>query len=82
MSKINVRFNKTIFIPYNLPWAVVNKLGLDSENHVFNGLGINNEDIKVISSIYFNPELSLKSGNYTKFKPNKDDLLSIKKGKA
>ena len=48
MSKINVRFNKTIFIPYNLPWAVVNKLGLDSENHVFNGLGINNEDIKAV----------------------------------
>ena len=39
---------------------------------------LNYEDIKVISSIYFNPELSLKSGNYTKFKPNKDDLLSIK----
>ena len=41
---------------------------------------LNNEDIKVISSIYFNPELSLKSGNYTKLKPNKDDLVSIKKG--
>ena len=41
---------------------------------------LNNEDIKVISSIYFNPELSLKSGNYTKLKPNKDDLESIKKG--
>ena len=41
---------------------------------------LNNEDIKVISSIYFNPELSLKSGNYTKLKPNKNDLASIKKG--
>ena len=41
---------------------------------------LNNEDIKVISSIYFNPELSLKSGNYTKLKPNKEDLESIKKG--
>ncbi len=41
---------------------------------------LNNEDIKVISSIYFNPELSLKSGNYTKLKPNKVDLASIKKG--
>ncbi len=41
---------------------------------------LNNEDIKVISSIYFNPELSLKLGNYTKLKPNKDDLVSIKKG--
>ncbi len=42
---------------------------------------LNNEGIKVISSIYFNPELSLKKGNYTKFKPNKKDLISIKKGK-
>ena len=41
---------------------------------------LNNEGIKVISSTYFNPELSLKSKNYTKLKPNKNDLVSIKKG--
>ena len=41
---------------------------------------LNNENIKVISSIFFNPELTLKSGNYTKFKPNKSDINSIKKG--
>ena len=40
-----------------------------------------NEGIKVISSIYFNPELSLVKGNYSKFKPNKDDIFSINKGK-
>ena len=40
-----------------------------------------NEDIKVISSIYFNQELSLKKGNYTKTKPNKYDNKSIKKAK-
>ena len=39
-----------------------------------------NEGIKVISSIYFNPELSLKKGNYSKIKPNKKDYISIKKG--
>ena len=43
---------------------------------------LNNEGIKVISSIFFNPELSLKRGNYSKFKPNKVDIISIKKGKA
>ena len=43
---------------------------------------LNKEGIKVISSIFFNPELSLKKGNYSKIKPNKQDLLSIKKGKA
>ena len=41
-----------------------------------------NEGIQVISSIFFNPELSLKKGNYSKTKPNKQDIVSIKKGKA
>ena len=40
-----------------------------------------NEDIKVISSVYFNQELSIKKGNYTKIKPNKNDNNSIEKAK-
>ena len=43
---------------------------------------LSNEGIKVISSIFFNPELSLKKGNYSKLKPNKQDIISIKKGKV
>ena len=43
---------------------------------------LNNEGIKVISSIFFNPELSLKKGNYSKLKPNKHDNNSIQKGKV
>ena len=39
------------------------------------------EKINVIHSLTFNPELSLKKGNYTKIKPNKADLLEIKRGK-
>ena len=42
---------------------------------------LNDEGIKVISSIFFNPELSLKKGNYSKIKPNKQDINSIQKGK-
>ena len=38
-----------------------------------------NEGIKVISSIFFNPELSLEKGNFSKIKPNKQDIVSIKK---
>ncbi len=38
------------------------------------------EKIKVISSIFFNPELSLNAGNYTKLKPTLKDMKSIKKG--
>ena len=41
---------------------------------------LNIEGIKVISSISFNPELALKVGNYSKLKPNREDLVSIKKG--
>jgi DUF1009 family protein len=38
------------------------------------------EKIKVISSIFYNSELSLRSGNYTKLKPTHKDIKSIKKG--
>ena len=41
---------------------------------------LGNENIKVISSTFFNPELTVKSGNYTKLKPNMSDNVSIKKG--
>jgi UDP-2,3-diacylglucosamine hydrolase len=41
---------------------------------------LDNENIKVISSIFFNPELALKTGNYTKLKPNLNDINAIKKG--
>ena len=35
--------------------------------------------IKTENSLIFNPELSLKKGNYSKIKPNKQDLLDFKK---
>ena len=38
------------------------------------------EKIKVISSIFYNPELSLKAKNYTKLKPNLKDKKSIQNG--
>ena len=41
---------------------------------------LSNEGIKVINSIYFNPELTLSSRNYTKLKPDNEDLASIEKG--
>ena len=37
------------------------------------------EKINTISSIFFNPELSLKKGNYSKIKPDRDDINDIKK---
>ena len=41
---------------------------------------LDNEKINVISSNFFNPELSLKAGNYTKLKMTSRDAKSIKKG--
>ena len=41
---------------------------------------LDNENIKVISSIFFNPELTVKKGNYTKLEPSISDNSSIKKG--
>ena len=39
---------------------------------------LKHQSIKTISSISFNPELSLKKGNYSKIKPNKEDQKNIK----
>ena len=36
--------------------------------------------IKVIKSNFYNPELTLQKGNYTKITPNKKELIEIKKG--
>ena len=40
------------------------------------------EKINTISSLTFNPELTLKKGNYSKPKPNKEDKIDIKKAIA
>ena len=40
---------------------------------------LNQQKIKTVSSISFNPELSLKKGNYSKIKPNKEDKKDIMK---
>jgi len=37
------------------------------------------ERINTISSLTFNPELTLKTGNYSKIKPNREDKTDIKK---
>ena len=40
---------------------------------------LDHNKIKTENSLTFNPELSLKKGNYSKIKPNKHDQLDIKK---
>ena len=43
---------------------------------------LENEGIQVISSIFFNLELSLKKGNYSKIKPSKTEIISINTGRT
>ena len=38
---------------------------------------LNKERIRTISSLSFNPELTLKKGNYSKLRPNKEDKADI-----
>ena len=40
---------------------------------------LNKEKIKTKSSLNYNPELTLKKGNYSKTKPNKNDKVDIRK---
>ena len=40
---------------------------------------LSQEKIKTISSLAFNPELTLKKGNYSKIRPNREDKVDIKK---
>ena len=40
---------------------------------------LSKEKIKTISSLTYNPELTLKKGNYSKLKPNNEDKLDISK---
>ena len=37
------------------------------------------EKISTVSSLFFNPELTLKKGTYTNIKPNRDDIKDIQK---
>ncbi len=41
---------------------------------------LDEENIKVIKSNFFNPELTLKKGNYTKLKPSLNEMKQIKFG--
>ena len=38
---------------------------------------LNKERIKTINSLTYNPELTLKKGNYSKIKPNREDKIDI-----
>jgi DUF1009 family protein len=77
-SKLKLDFKGLYYIPSIIK---ASKLGdaaiLKTIINIFN-----KEKIKVLSSLFFNPELTLIKGNYTKVKPDTNDKKDIKKGIA
>ena len=76
ISKLNLDFKGFYYLPRILKAFKLGDAAILKE--LIKILGENN--IKVIKSTYFNPELTLKKGNYTKLKPSKNEISQIKNG--
>ncbi len=74
-SKLKLDFKGIYYIPRIIKASKLGDAAIIKE--VIKILAQNN--IQTKSSLIFNPELSLKKGNYSKIKPNKQDHLDIKK---
>ena len=77
-SKLRLDFKGVYYMPRIIKSAKLGDAAILKE--IINIL--KKEKIKTISSLTFNPELTLKKGNYSKIKPNKQDIISIKKGQS
>ena len=74
-SKLKLDFKGIYYIPRIIKASKLGDAAILKE--IIKILGQNK--IKTENSLKFNPELSLKKGNYSKIKPNKQDQLDIKK---
>ena len=74
-SKLKLDFKGIYYIPRIIKASKLGDAAILKE--IINILSQNK--IKTENSLKFNPELSLKKGNYSKIKPNKQDQLDIKK---
>ncbi len=74
ISKLKLDLKGMFYIPRIIKGAKLGDAAILKE--VINIL--KNEDIKVINSLFYNPELSLKKGIYSKTKPNAIDVNDIK----
>jgi DUF1009 family protein len=74
-SKLKLDFKGIYYIPRIIKASKLGDAAILKE--IIKILAQNN--IKTENSLKFNSELSLKKGNYSKFKPNKQDQLDIKK---
>jgi len=74
-SKLKLDFKGIYYIPRIIKSSKLGDAAILKE--IINIL--KKEKIKTVSSLIFNPELTLKKGNYSKVKPNKVDKIDIKK---
>ena len=74
-SKLKLDFKGIYYIPRIIKASKLGDAAILKE--IIKILGQNK--IKTENSLKFNPELSLKKGNYSKIKPNKQDQLDINK---
>ena len=75
ISKLRLDFKGIYYLPRIIKGSKLGDAAILRE--IINILKL--EKIKVVSSLFFNPELSLKKGNYSKHKPTKSDYRDIKK---
>ncbi len=75
LSKIRLDFKGVYYMPRLLKSSKLGDAAILKEIiNIFK-----KEKIKTLSSLAFNSELSLKKGNYSKIKPNKEDNIDINK---
>ena len=75
ISKLKLDLKGIFYIPRIIKGAKLGDAAVLKE--IINILKV--EKIKVISSLYFNDNLTLKKGIYSKIKPNNKDKMDIKK---
>ena len=74
-SKLKLDFKGIYYIPRIIKASKLGDVAILREIIII----LKQKSIKTISSITFNPELSLKRGIYSKIRPNKEDKKDIKK---
>jgi UDP-2,3-diacylglucosamine hydrolase len=75
LSKINLDFKGIYYIPRIIKSSKLGDAAILKEIIKI----LKGERINTISSLTFNSELTLKKGNYSKTKPNREDKIDIKK---
>jgi len=74
-SKLKLDFKGVYYIPRIIKSSKLGDVAILKEIIKI----LKQEGVKTISSLTFSPELTLKKGNYSRIKPNREDKIDIKK---